>query len=89
MVSGVSWSAPRLLKLPNQYDAIFQAYRKRVCALCSEAPLSPSVCLICGAFICFKEVCCQPQSGVSVSWCFFLLCMTRFTFYRTIDIYNF
>ncbi|XP_067935363.1 E3 ubiquitin-protein ligase UBR3-like [Watersipora subatra] len=61
------WYTPRLLELPTQYDAIFQFYRKMKCPLCKRPPVSPSICLICGAFVCFKEVCCVSQSGVAHS----------------------
>ena len=62
------WYMPRLLELPTQYDTIFQHYRNRKCPQCSRLPAAPSICLICGTFICFKEVCCTAHSGVAVSF---------------------
>ena len=61
------WHMPRLLELPEQYDAIFQMYRNMKCPQCSRQPQSPSICLVCGTFVCFKEICCPSQSGVAVS----------------------
>ncbi|XP_070564707.1 E3 ubiquitin-protein ligase UBR3-like [Ptychodera flava] len=54
--------APRLLELPQNYDKIFQYYRKRQCHVCCQVPKDPAVCLVCGAMVCLKSECCRQQS---------------------------
>ncbi|KAL0268005.1 UNVERIFIED_CONTAM: hypothetical protein PYX00_010107 [Menopon gallinae] len=56
------WYPPRLLKLPQNYDRIFQYYHKRQCNHCHSVPREASVCLLCGTLVCFKETCCKNGS---------------------------
>lgn len=53
------WFTSRLIQLPDQYYKIFQAYRKKTCPECSNIPKDPSICLVCGVFLCFRESCCR------------------------------
>ena len=66
------WYMPRLLELPTQYDTIFQHYRNRKCPQCSRLPAAPSICLICGTFIC-----CRAHSGVAVSVVYHMIASSR------------
>ncbi|XP_074659002.1 E3 ubiquitin-protein ligase UBR3-like [Tubulanus polymorphus] len=52
---------PRLYALPNEYDAIFQYYRRKTCSTCLQQPKEPALCLVCGQLLCFKESCCKSQ----------------------------
>lgn len=56
------WKPPQLLRLPNNYDSIFQFYYKRECLNCKTVPKDPSICLICGTMVCLKEQCCRSTS---------------------------
>jgi len=56
-----SWKQPQLLRLPKNYDAIFQFYYKRVCTNCEKVPKDPSICLLCGVMVCLKEACCKSS----------------------------
>ncbi|XP_035378865.1 E3 ubiquitin-protein ligase ubr3 isoform X1 [Electrophorus electricus] len=55
------WSAPRLLQLPDNYNTIFQHYHRKACSACSKTPKDPALCLVCGAFVCLKGLCCKQQ----------------------------
>jgi E3 ubiquitin-protein ligase UBR3 len=55
------WHQPRLLKLPDNYDKIFQYYHRRQCIKCHSVPRESSVCLLCGTIVCLKENCCKQQ----------------------------
>ncbi|XP_076043889.1 ubr3 ubiquitin ligase [Oratosquilla oratoria] len=61
LLSSVRFSSPRLLRLPLSYDSIFQYYHRRQCSQCNSIPKDPSVCLLCGTMVCFKESCCKQQ----------------------------
>eukprot|EP00794_Sanderia_malayensis_P003217 gene3217-3694_t len=56
--------APRLLPLPEAYDSLFQYYRKQKCQKCDTIPSESTLCLVCGAFICFRSACCANSKGV-------------------------
>ena len=62
LTSSPSWKAPQLLRLPTLFDQIFQFYRQRHCRTCDSQPKDPSLCLVCGQLVCFKERCCQVQN---------------------------
>uniref|UniRef100_A0AAX7TK50 E3 ubiquitin-protein ligase n=1 Tax=Astatotilapia calliptera TaxID=8154 RepID=A0AAX7TK50_ASTCA len=55
------WAAPRLLQLPDNYNIIFQYYHRKACSACKKVPKDPALCLVCGAFVCLKGVCCKQQ----------------------------
>ncbi|XP_060732493.1 E3 ubiquitin-protein ligase ubr3 isoform X3 [Tachysurus vachellii] len=55
------WSAPRLLQLPENYNTIFQYYHRKACTVCNKTPKDPALCLVCGAFVCLKGLCCKQQ----------------------------
>jgi E3 ubiquitin-protein ligase UBR3 len=55
------WSQPVLLRVPKNYDDIFQYYHKRKCSVCQNVPKDPTVCLMCGAMVCLKEACCKTE----------------------------
>ncbi|KAI5107182.1 E3 ubiquitin-protein ligase UBR3 isoform X4 [Silurus meridionalis] len=55
------WSAPRLLQLPDNYNTIFQYYHRKSCTVCNKTPKDPALCLVCGAFVCLKGLCCKQQ----------------------------
>uniref|UniRef100_A0A8P4GKC7 E3 ubiquitin-protein ligase n=1 Tax=Dicentrarchus labrax TaxID=13489 RepID=A0A8P4GKC7_DICLA len=55
------WAAPRLLQLPDNYNIIFQYYHRKACTACKKVPKDPALCLVCGAFVCLKGVCCKQQ----------------------------
>ncbi|MEQ2214086.1 hypothetical protein XENOCAPTIV_014469, partial [Xenoophorus captivus] len=55
------WAAPRLLRLPDNYNIIFQYYHRKACTACKKVPKDPALCLVCGAFVCLKGVCCKHQ----------------------------
>ena len=56
------WAKPKLLKLPERYYEIFRTYRHQQCQRCSTNPKDPALCLICGAFLCFRESCCADSA---------------------------
>ncbi|XP_076858861.1 E3 ubiquitin-protein ligase ubr3 isoform X2 [Brachyhypopomus gauderio] len=55
------WAAPRLLQLPDNYNTIFQYYHRKTCSACGKTPKDPALCLVCGAFVCLKGLCCKQQ----------------------------
>lgn len=57
----ISWTGPRLLKLPHLYDDVFQYYHGRACHRCHGVPRETSVCLVCGTVVCLKENCCKTN----------------------------
>ncbi|XP_068428231.1 E3 ubiquitin-protein ligase ubr3 isoform X2 [Clinocottus analis] len=61
LVQEPQWTAPRLLKLPDNYNIIFQYYHRKACTACKKVPKDPALCLVCGAFVCLKGVCCKQQ----------------------------
>lgn len=72
MSSSPRWHSPKLLRLPRQYDLIFQNYRSKACTTCNSVPKDPAICLLCGTMLCSKERCCSVSgkhecSRVSIS----------------------
>lgn len=61
LVQDPLWAAPRLLQLPDNYNIIFQYYHRKACTACKKVPKDPALCLVCGAFVCLKGVCCKQQ----------------------------
>ncbi|KAG7227563.1 hypothetical protein INR49_005378 [Caranx melampygus] len=61
LVQDPQWAAPRLLQLPDNYNIIFQYYHRKACTACKKVPKDPALCLVCGAFVCLKGVCCKQQ----------------------------
>ncbi|XP_053733122.1 E3 ubiquitin-protein ligase ubr3 isoform X2 [Synchiropus splendidus] len=61
LVQDPQWAAPRLLQLPSNYNIIFQYYHRKACTACKKVPKDPALCLVCGAFVCLKGVCCKQQ----------------------------
>lgn len=61
LVQDPQWAAPRLLQLPDNYNIIFQYYHRKTCTACKKVPKDPALCLVCGAFVCLKGVCCKQQ----------------------------
>ncbi|CAG5130488.1 unnamed protein product [Candidula unifasciata] len=57
-----NWQKPSLIKLHKRYYQIFQMYRSSKCAHCGNSPKDPAICLVCGKFLCFREMCCQQES---------------------------
>lgn len=57
------WRQPQLLKLPKNYDSIFQFYHKRTCSVCRGVPKDPTICLLCGMMVCLREGCCKSPTG--------------------------
>lgn len=56
------WALPRLLELPENYNTIFQYYHRKSCIVCTKVPKDPTLCLICGTFLCLKGLCCKQQN---------------------------
>ncbi|XP_041933133.1 E3 ubiquitin-protein ligase ubr3 isoform X1 [Alosa sapidissima] len=61
LVQDPHWAAPRLLQLPENYNTIFQYYHRKACTSCNKVPKDPALCLVCGAFVCLKGLCCKQQ----------------------------
>uniref|UniRef100_A0A672J6D9 E3 ubiquitin-protein ligase n=1 Tax=Salarias fasciatus TaxID=181472 RepID=A0A672J6D9_SALFA len=61
LVKDPQWAAPHLLQLPDNYNIIFQYYHRKACTGCKKVPKDPALCLVCGAFVCLKGVCCKQQ----------------------------
>ncbi|XP_048246065.1 E3 ubiquitin-protein ligase UBR3-like [Haliotis rufescens] len=59
LVKQPTWFTPRLVELPAQYYKIFQTYRNKQCAVCNKVPRDPTICLMCGHFLCFRDNCCK------------------------------
>uniref|UniRef100_A0A8C5R974 E3 ubiquitin-protein ligase n=1 Tax=Leptobrachium leishanense TaxID=445787 RepID=A0A8C5R974_9ANUR len=62
LVKDTNWELPRLLRLPEIYNTIFQFYHRKCCSVCSKVPKDPALCLVCGTFVCLKELCCKQQN---------------------------
>ncbi|XP_076821304.1 E3 ubiquitin-protein ligase UBR3-like [Clavelina lepadiformis] len=60
LTSHRTWLAPHLLDLPRHYSTLFQLFRESKCDKCGSMPDDPAVCLVCGAFICYKKTC-KPE----------------------------
>ncbi|XP_046390043.1 E3 ubiquitin-protein ligase Ubr3 isoform X2 [Ischnura elegans] len=58
----IRWQQPRLLRLPDLYDKIFQYYHRKQCGQCHSVPREASICLLCGTLVCLKENCCKEQN---------------------------
>ncbi|XP_065665179.1 E3 ubiquitin-protein ligase UBR3 isoform X4 [Hydra vulgaris] len=58
------WKMPSLIKLPLLFDSLFQEYRKQKCARCKKIPEDPTLCLVCGKFLCFRSSCCIYKETV-------------------------
>ena len=43
---------------------LFQFYRKQICQKCNKTPNDPTLCLTCGAFLCFRSNCCTNVQGI-------------------------
>ncbi|ESO97194.1 hypothetical protein LOTGIDRAFT_51305, partial [Lottia gigantea] len=56
------WYRPKLIPLPKEYYQIFQHYRSKTCVECKRTPKDPTLCLVCGKLICFREDCCKQNS---------------------------
>jgi len=63
VVMNSTWKQPQLLRLPKNYDAIFQFYYKRKCRNCCMVPKDPTICLLCGTMVCLREACCKSPSS--------------------------
>uniref|UniRef100_W5KV98 E3 ubiquitin-protein ligase n=1 Tax=Astyanax mexicanus TaxID=7994 RepID=W5KV98_ASTMX len=61
LVQDPQWTAPHLLQLPDNYNTIFQYYHRKSCSVCNKTPKDPALCLVCGAFVCLKGLCCKQQ----------------------------
>ncbi|KAJ3592561.1 hypothetical protein NHX12_007688 [Muraenolepis orangiensis] len=61
LVQDPQWAAPRLLRLPENYNVIFQYYHRKECTACQKVPKDPALCLVCGTFVCLKGPCCKQQ----------------------------
>uniref|UniRef100_A0A8B9LT97 E3 ubiquitin-protein ligase n=1 Tax=Astyanax mexicanus TaxID=7994 RepID=A0A8B9LT97_ASTMX len=61
LVQDPQWAAPHLLQLPDNYNTIFQYYHRKSCSVCNKTPKDPVLCLVCGAFVCLKGLCCKQQ----------------------------
>lgn len=42
--------------------SLFQVYRKKSCETCETIPAEPTLCLVCGAFLCLRGKCCERQN---------------------------
>ncbi|XP_063285782.1 E3 ubiquitin-protein ligase UBR3 isoform X4 [Pelobates fuscus] len=62
LVQDTKWDLPRLLQLPEIYNTIFQYYHRKSCSVCSKVPKDPALCLVCGTFVCLKELCCKQHN---------------------------
>ncbi|KAM3852010.1 E3 ubiquitin-protein ligase UBR3 isoform 2-T2 [Vipera latastei] len=62
LIQKPTWDLPHLLQLPENYNTVFQYYHRKTCFICSKVPKDPAVCLVCGAFVCLKGLCCKRQS---------------------------
>uniref|UniRef100_A0A8C6V8X7 E3 ubiquitin-protein ligase n=1 Tax=Naja naja TaxID=35670 RepID=A0A8C6V8X7_NAJNA len=62
LIQKATWDLPHLLQLPENYNTVFQYYHRKSCFICSKVPKDPAVCLVCGAFVCLKGLCCKRQS---------------------------
>lgn len=56
------WNPPSLIKLPKLFESLFQSYRKAKCKMCKKTPEEPTICLVCGEFICFHASCCVKDN---------------------------
>jgi len=58
------WNQPKLLDLPHDYDTIFQYFHRKQCSVCNTCPKDPSLCLVCGTFVCMRDQCCKQNSNL-------------------------
>lgn len=61
-VSCSLWLPPSLISLPKLFDTLFQKYRKKKCKRCQKTPDDPTICLVCGDFLCFHGSCCRVEN---------------------------
>lgn len=59
-----TFSSPKLIELPREFEKFFSYYYKAKCLNCQLSPKEPAVCLLCGRIVCFKGPCCK-EGGVS------------------------
>jgi hypothetical protein len=48
-----------LVKLPRRLDELFEISLRCVCHRCGTIPNDPSLCLLCGTFVCSQSYCCS------------------------------
>nr|XP_054767542.1 E3 ubiquitin-protein ligase UBR3-like [Lytechinus pictus] len=61
LMASPTYYLPRLLQLPQDYNALFKRYNQQVCSMCKKKPDRPLVCLICGKLVCWGATCCKGQ----------------------------
>ncbi|XP_063964911.1 E3 ubiquitin-protein ligase ubr3-like isoform X1 [Lytechinus pictus] len=61
LMASPTYYLPRLLQLPQDYNALFKRYNQQVCTMCKKKPDRPLVCLICGKLVCWGATCCKGQ----------------------------
>ncbi|PVU91157.1 hypothetical protein BB561_004551 [Smittium simulii] len=47
-----------LVSLPNRFEILFEKSYKAYCTKCNSIPPDPSLCLLCGRFVCAQSFCC-------------------------------
>ncbi|PVV02036.1 hypothetical protein BB560_003520 [Smittium megazygosporum] len=47
-----------LVKLPHNFETLFEMSYKAYCMKCKSIPPDPCLCLICGRFVCAQSFCC-------------------------------
>ncbi|OMJ25777.1 E3 ubiquitin-protein ligase ubr1 [Smittium culicis] len=47
-----------LTKIPSRFEVLFENSYKAHCLQCNAVPQDPSICLLCGRFVCSQTFCC-------------------------------
>jgi hypothetical protein len=64
----VQYHKPEFLLLPDTYSDLFLYYSAKKCKFCNKIPRNPSICLVCGAHVCYKrEFCCDEMRSFNVT----------------------
>ncbi|KAI9321086.1 hypothetical protein BX666DRAFT_1851833 [Dichotomocladium elegans] len=50
-----------LLPLPRRFEKLIDESMRRICTKCGTVPTDPSVCLLCGTFVCTQSFCCADD----------------------------
>ncbi|MES1921792.1 hypothetical protein MHBO_003324 [Bonamia ostreae] len=55
---------PSLIRLPKDYNHLFQLAFDAICENCNTNPQKPALCLLCGKVVCVASKCCRTEEKV-------------------------
>lgn len=64
----LKYHRPEFIRLPHTYSDLFLYYSGKKCKFCNRTPRNPSICLVCGAHVCYKrEFCCDDMKSFNLA----------------------